>query len=128
MSWQFPQGIEVLVKKASIDPDFAELLLVDREAAAREIGLELDRSEAMMLAAVPTEQLEAIIARTIVPNEHRRAFLGKAAAAMLAAIGLASPGCARPDHLRPVGGSRPPGPVGKAPEAAKHGNQRKDEP
>ena len=87
MSWQFPQGIEVLVKKASIDPDFAELLLTDRQAAAREIELGLDPSEAMMLEAVPAEQLEAIIAQTIVPHEHRRAFLGKAAAAMLAALG-----------------------------------------
>ena len=34
-------------------------------------------------------QLEAIIGRANVPSEHRRAFLGQAAAAMLAALGLA---------------------------------------
>jgi len=112
MSWQFPQGIEVLMKKASIDPDFAELLLVDREAAAREIGLELDRSEAMMLKAVPTEQLEAIIVQTIVPHEHRRTFLGKAAAAMLAALGATTAGLAEAGlksggagGIQPKGGS-----------------------
>ena len=43
-----------------------------------------------MLAAVPAGQLEAIIARTIVPEEHRRTFLGKAAAAMLAALTMAT--------------------------------------
>ena len=40
-----------------------------------------------MLAVVPAPQLEAIIARTSVPREHRRAFLGQAAAAMLATLG-----------------------------------------
>jgi hypothetical protein len=46
-----------------------------------------------MLRAAPAEQLEAVIARTTVPEEHRRAFLGTAAAVMLAAVGVAIPGC-----------------------------------
>jgi len=87
MNTQIPKGIEVLVKKASVDPAFKALLLERRAAAAQEIGLELDAAETMMLAAVPAGQLEAIIARTDVPQEHRRAFLGHAAAAMLAAVG-----------------------------------------
>lgn len=86
MNKQIPKGIEVLVKKASVDPAFRELLFARRADAAGEIGLELDTAEAMMLAAVPIEQLEAIVARTDVPQEHRRAFLGQAAAAMLAAV------------------------------------------
>jgi len=87
MNTRIPKGIEVLVKKASVDPAFKALLLERRAGAAQEIDLELDAAETMMLAAVPAGQLEAIIARTDVPQEHRRAFLGHAAAAMLAAIG-----------------------------------------
>jgi hypothetical protein len=106
-----PRGIEVLVKKAAVDPEFKELLLQERAAAAEQIGLMLDPAEAMMLAAAPRVQLEAVIAQTSVPEEHRRAFLGKAAAAMLAAIGIVAPatGCGgkgiQPD--RPTKGIRP---------------------
>ncbi len=84
-----PQGIKVLVLKAAIDPDFKDLLLQRRTAAAAAIGLELTAAEATMLAAVPAPQLEAVIARASVPQEHRRAFLGQAAAAMLTAMAAA---------------------------------------
>lgn len=103
---EIPRGIEVLVKKASVDPAFKELLLGRRAAAAEEIGLKLDPAEAMMLQAVPRRQLETIIARTTVPQEHRRAFLGKVAAAMLATVGISVSGCdafvkgIRPDDAR----------------------------
>ncbi len=90
MSRQIPQGIEVLVLKAAVDPDFKQLLLERRTAAAETIELELTAAEAAMLAAVPAAQLEAIIARSSVPQEHRRAFLGQAAAAMLAALGAST--------------------------------------
>ena len=88
-----PRGIEVLVKKASIDPSFRELLLEKRAEAAAEIGLNLDAAEVMMLRAVPDEQLDAIIKQTSVPRQHRRAFLGTAATAMLAALGVITAGC-----------------------------------
>ena len=76
-----------------------------------------------LLEAVPREQLEAIIDRTVVPPEHRRTFLGKAAAAMLAAVGLMSPGCGD-DDPGPTEGSRPddpsqdriPAPTGSRPD------------
>jgi hypothetical protein len=83
-----PRGVEVLIKKASVDPAFRDLLLTRRAEAAEEIGLQLDPAEAMMLAAATREQLESVIARTNVPEEHRRVFLGKAAAAMLALLGV----------------------------------------
>lgn len=107
-----PRGVEVLVKKASVDAEFKEVLLAERAAAAERIGLALDPAETLMLSAVPSEQLEAIIARTHVPKEHRRAFLGTAAAAMLAAVGLVSLGCGsggRPDRndMGGAGGARP---------------------
>jgi acyl carrier protein len=90
-----PRGIEVLLRKASVDPAFKELLLRQRGGAAETIGLTLEPGEAMMLTAAPVAQLEAVIARTSVPQEHRRAFLGQAAAAMLAALGAA---IAKPVH------------------------------
>jgi len=37
-----PRGIEVLIKKAAVDPEFRSLLIEKRDAAAREIGLALD--------------------------------------------------------------------------------------
>lgn len=83
-----PRGIEVLIKKAAVDPAFRNLLLTRRAEAAEEIGLHLDPAEAMMLAAATREQLETVIARTNVPEEHRRVFLGKTAAAMLALLGV----------------------------------------
>ena len=118
-----PRGIEVLVKKAAVDAEFRALLLERRGEAAAEIALSLDPAEAMMLAAVPADQLEAIIARTAVPEEHRRTFLGRAAAAMLATLGMVSiEGCG-PKGIKP---DRPPEPKGIAPDrpGAKRGSGR----
>ncbi len=113
-----PRGIEVLVKKAAVDPDFRTLLLTDREEAARRIDLELGPAEAIMLRAVPQAQLEAIIARTHVPEEHRRAFLGHAAAAMLAVLGAGTAVAAVGARAGGVGGimPTPPAPTGIRPD------------
>ncbi len=112
MDRQISQGIEVLLKKASVDPVFRTAFLERRGEVAQEIGLPLEAEEAAMLRAVRREQLEAIIARTNVPEEHRRAFLGQAAAAMLAALGIVAgrPGAAAAQGL-PPGGSRPDLPI-----------------
>ena len=88
-----PRGVEVLLKKASIDPEFRQILLERRADAAGEIGLELEPAEKAMLAGIPREQLETIISRTTVEPEHRRAFLGRVAAVMLGAVGASIPGC-----------------------------------
>lgn len=88
-----PRGIEVLVKKASVDPEFRKLLLSRRAAAAEEIGLELAESEIAMLKVIAAEQLEAIIENTSVAPASRRIFLGKAASVMLAALGVNVAGC-----------------------------------
>ena len=102
-----PRGIEVLLRKAAVDPAFKELLLRERGGAAATIGLKLEPSEALMLTAAPAAQLEAVITQTSVPQEHRRAFLGQAAAAMLAALGMMGTTCGcGEDPIRP-GGSRP---------------------
>lgn len=95
-----PRGLEVLMKKAAIDPAFKTLLLARRAEAAATIGLALEPGEVRMLQSATAEQMEAIIARTTVPQEHRRAFLGQAAAAMLATLGTMT-------FLSGCGGSRP---------------------
>ena len=82
-----PRGIEILVKKASVDPAFKELLIEKRAEAAREIDLKLDSAERVILTNVPKDHLEGIIARTKVNWKHRAAFLGKTAAVMLTALG-----------------------------------------
>lgn len=91
-----PRGIEVLVKKAAVDAEFKAALLEKRAAAAGEIDLALDRAEAAMLDAVPASQLEAIVAGTKVDEKVRPALLGKAAAVMIAALGVSGAGCGTP--------------------------------
>lgn len=95
-----PRGIEVLIKKASVDAEFKKLLTDKRSGAAEEIQLRLDPAEVAMLNSVPASQLEAIIARTKVSWKSRAAFLGRAAAVMLAALGTATltTGCGTKGH------------------------------
>jgi hypothetical protein len=89
---ELPRGIEILLKKAAVDAGFRERLLAERAGAADLIGLSLTPAEAAALNAIPDRQLAAVIARTEVPLEARAAFLGYAAAAMLAALGALA-GC-----------------------------------
>lgn len=109
-----PRGVEVLLKKASVDAEFKTLLLRDRADAAREIGLDLTPSEQALLKVIPAAQLETIIANTRVRADQRPAFLGRAAAAMLLALGLQFVGCNCDNG--PTKGSRPDLPT---PPAAK---------
>ena len=98
---RIPRGVEVLVKKASIDPEFRELLLSKRAGAAEAIGLTLTPGETAMLNAVPRDQLEAIIARTSVHPKQRAAFVGSVAAVMIAALGASTFGCGKRDGSDP---------------------------
>jgi hypothetical protein len=82
-----PRGLEVLIKKAAVDPAFKDILFEKRAGAAEAIGLKLTAAEKAMLAAVPLAHLEGIIAQTRVAPKFRPAFLGYAAGAMLAALG-----------------------------------------
>ena len=107
-----PRGVEVLLKKAAVDDEFRELLFEGRIRAAEAIGLELDAAESALLKAIPRDQLESIIARTLVPVEQRRVFLGRMAAPMLALLGVAVTGCPRAESagIRPheLGTNQPP--------------------
>jgi hypothetical protein len=133
MNTQVPRGIEVLVKKASVDPAFKAILLERRAAAADEIGLQLQPAEAAMLAAIPREQLETIIANTNVPEEHRRVFFGRVAAAMLAAVGAAAalPMCmSAGSRARRTKGDRPERPSANEdpPKPPRSGGMQPDRP
>jgi len=100
-----PRGIEILLKKAAVDASFRERLLQERAGAADLIGLKLEPAEAAALNAIPDRQLAAVVARTEVPPEARAAFLGYAAAAMLAALGALA-GCKTPSdygNVKPTG-------------------------
>jgi len=81
-----PRGVEVLLKKASVDPEFCKLLLEKRAEAARAIDLELTEAEREMLAQIPAEQLEQIIRNTKVKPDHRAVFLGKVGVLMVATV------------------------------------------
>jgi hypothetical protein len=119
-----PRGVEVLVKKASVDPKFKKLLLETRAAAAETIALVLEPAEAAMLDAVPQPQLEAIVANTKVSPKLRPAFLGYAAGVMLAALSTAVMACEGgpiepPSTLgnRPDPPAPPPGDIDAAEDA-----------
>ena len=81
-----PRGVEVLINKAAIDTEFKALLLNDTREAAKVIALELTSPEEFLLRAIPCDQLEVIIEKTVVPEEHRSAFLGMTAKVMLLAL------------------------------------------
>jgi hypothetical protein len=102
-----PRGIEVLVKKAAVDAEFFRQLLDRRGDAAEDIALYLEPDERALLNSISREQLAAIVARTTVPSEHRRVFLGRVAAAMLAVLGAGLAGC-RPAKTRGISPDRPP--------------------
>lgn len=81
-----PRGIEMLIKKASVDSEFRQLLLKKRAEAAQDINLQLTEAERTILSSISTEHLEKIIVSTKVSPEHRKTFLGSTAVLMLAAI------------------------------------------
>jgi hypothetical protein len=81
-----PRGVEVLVKKASVDAEFRKILIQKRGEAAHEIDLELTEAEKNMLSSISTEQLEKIIENTKVKPEHRAIFLGNVGKLMLVVV------------------------------------------
>ena len=87
---KIPRGIEILVKKASVDPEFKELPIKKRADAAVEIELELNAAEKAMLNVIPEMQIRMIIERTKIEPRQRPAFLGKAAALMIVALGASA--------------------------------------
>ncbi|MBU1109909.1 MAG: hypothetical protein KKB51_24725 [Candidatus Riflebacteria bacterium] len=81
-----PRGLEILVKRASIDSKFKAELLEKREKIADELQIPLDVSEKAMLAGVPADHLEKMIKATEVPPAQRSILSKGTAAAMLALL------------------------------------------
>jgi len=81
-----PRGIEILLKKASVDADFAGVLLTSPEEAARLISLGLQDSERKILLNTPRATLETMIRHTTVKRHQLGAFRTLSASLMLAAV------------------------------------------
>ena len=64
-----PCGIELMLKKAAVDPEFMERVLDDAEEAASSISLALRPSESEILRSMSREQLETVINKTRVGAE-----------------------------------------------------------
>ena len=87
-------GIEILLKKASVDEDFAKVLLDSPEEAARLISLDLQASERRILVNTPPSTLQTMIRNTTVKRHQLSAFKTLSASLMLAAIlAMGSTGC-----------------------------------
>jgi hypothetical protein len=67
-----PRGIDVLVKKASVDPEFRDKLLTERAEAAIEIDLKLSAAEKAMLNTVP----EVTLSRSLTTPLCRMSTVG----------------------------------------------------
>ena len=106
-----PRGLEVLLKKASLDKAFRKVLLADPEKAARKIQLDLSEAEEAMLRSIPRRALSQMISQVRVPGKQRLAFAGTTAAVMLAAPGATLTGCGERQGAQPAGErpDRPPG-------------------
>jgi hypothetical protein len=81
-----PRGIEILLKKASVDEDFAKVLLESPEEAARLISLDLQDSERRILLNTPRSSLRTMIRHTTVKRQQLSAFKTMSAALMLVAV------------------------------------------
>jgi len=102
-----PRGLEVLLKKAAVDAGFRGILLADPERAALAIDLQLTSVERSLLRAIGHDAFGQMVANVRVPRRQRPAFLGQAAAVMLAALGVGVTGCER--HLTDgISPDRPP--------------------
>jgi hypothetical protein len=91
------RGIDVLLLKGAVDPEFRDQLDGHWAEAAERIGLDLTEAEQAVLRSVPGSVLVEMSARMHVPSKHRPVFLGKTAAAMIAlAASLGAAACAPP--------------------------------
>ena len=126
-----PRGMEVLVKKAVVDPAFRGRLIEQRSAVAAEIQLVLTPAEKTMLDSIPTVQLEAIIAKTRVSSKLVPIILTGTAAVILVALGAFAAGKAVKEQFQSMGiqpsvSGHLEYQGGKAQEAATNGTRQAD--
>jgi hypothetical protein len=82
----FPRGIEILVKKASVDSVFKQLLLRDPLNAARSIMLDLKPVEINILTNTSISVLQSMISNIRVPKQHIKTFRTGTIAAIFAIL------------------------------------------
>lgn len=81
-----PLKIEVLFKKAAVDPEFFEILVHQREKAAEMIELHLTPVELEIVRTCPKELLIQTIRLAKVSMKKRPVFLGNNGPKMLAML------------------------------------------
>lgn len=84
-----PQGIEHLLSMAAVNPRFGQALLLQREEAINASGVRLSTTEHGILGAVDPDALQQMI-RSVhqgIPEQDRRSFLNRSAAALVALVG-----------------------------------------
>jgi len=81
-----PRGIEILIKKASVDKSFEKKLIKFRSKAAKELELDLTETEKQIIDTIPVNMLKNAIKNINIPDSQKSQFKGKVAAAMLSAI------------------------------------------
>ncbi len=82
----FPRGIEILLKKASVDSMFKQLLLSNPLTAARSIMLDLKPVEINILTNTSISVLQSMIANTHVAKQHIKTFRTGTIAAIFAVL------------------------------------------
>jgi hypothetical protein len=115
-----PSGIEQLLAMAAVDERFARALQEDRASAVDASGVDLGSTEAGILSAIDDATLERMVAGigATMPEQDRRAFLGRSAAALVALVGAgSSASCQCPATVvKGVRPDRPPEPGAAPPE------------
>lgn len=79
-----PRGLELLIKRASIDSEFKSALVQKRSELLKELGITLDETEKNILECVPIDHLTRMIEATEVPPSQRKAISSGSVAAMIA--------------------------------------------
>ncbi len=94
---EVPVGLEQLLAMAAASEDFARALREDPDSAVKASGLDLTPTEQAVLGATPKPMLAKMIARVAeaLPRPERRAFLERAAAALVALVGAATLGACK---------------------------------
>jgi len=72
---EIPRGVEILLKMAAIDSVFRLRLIHMRGQASKDLGFKLTFAEAMILEAVPEDQLQTMIDAMPVSDEERSILL-----------------------------------------------------
>lgn len=99
-----PQGLERLLRLASVNPEFLAILVEKRSAVATAAGVKLSEGEEAILEAVPRRQLEAMVARMPGVPKKRHSFLRSTAATAVMLLGGAalSACCGDQSHSEPT--------------------------